>query len=111
MAKIKEVLQRSGYPATRLVWKVKNGQEKPQTYYTFQRVTSLPAVSADDEVKEETETYLVRVVTKSDFEALVDKTVKLLRAAGYGVTSVDQEAYEEATGYWIVPITTQKIKE
>lgn len=36
MAKIKEVLEQSGYPAARLVWKVKKGQEKPGTYYTFQ---------------------------------------------------------------------------
>lgn len=111
MASIKEVLQQSGYPAARLVWKVKKGQEKPATYYTFQRITRQPALVADDEVKEETETFLVRIITKHDFEALVDTTVKNLRAAGYGVTSVDQENYEEATGYWIVPITTQKVKE
>lgn len=111
MAKIKEVLEQSGYKAARLVWNVKKGQEKPGTYYTFQRITRQPAVIADDETKEETETYLVRIITKSDFEALVDTTVKNLRAAGYGVTSVDQEVYEEATGYWIVPITTQIVKE
>lgn len=111
MAKIKEVLEQSGYPAARLVWKVKKGQEKPGTYYTFQRITRQPAVIADDETKEETETYYVRIITKSDFEDLVDTTVANLRAAGYGVTSVDQESYEEATGYWIVPMTIQKIKE
>mgnify|MGYP000817740268 CR=1 FL=1 len=71
MAKIKEVLEQSGYPAARLVWKVKKGQEKPGTYYTFQRITRQPALVADDEVKEETETYLVRIITKCDFEALV----------------------------------------
>lgn len=111
MAKIKEILEQSGHPAARLVWKVKKGQEKPATYYTFQRITRQPALVADDEVKEEAETYLVRIITKCDFEALVDTTVKNLRAAGYCVTSVDQESYEEATGYWIVPITTQIIKE
>ena len=112
MADIKEVLENvNDFPAARLVWKVRKGQEKPKTYYTFQRITRIPATSADDEVKEETETYLVRIVTKCDFEALVDKTVKALREAGYGVTSVDQEVYEEATGYWIVPITTQIVKE
>ena len=111
MAKIKEILEKSGHPATRLVWEVGKGQKKPGTYYTFQRVTRIPATSADDEVKEEIETYLVRIVTKCDFEALVEKTVKNLREAGYGVTSVDQEVYEEETGYWIVPITTQIVKE
>ena len=111
MTKIKNILEQSGYPAARLVWKVKNGQEKPETYYTFQRVVRVPAVNADDETKEETETYLVRIISKSDFEALVDITVGNLRAAGYCVQSVDQESYEEATGYWIVPITVQKLKE
>lgn len=111
MAKIKSILEKSGYPAVRLVWKVKKGQEKPGTYYTFQRITRQPILAADDETKEEIETYLVRIVTKSDFETLVDTTVKNLRAAGYSVTSVDQESYEEATGYWIVPITTQMVKE
>lgn len=110
MANIKTVLEQSGHPVARLVWKVKKGQEKPGTYYTFQRITRLPALEADDEVKEETETYLVRIITKCDFEKLVDDTVKNLRAAGY-TASVDAESYEEATGYWIVPITTQKIKE
>ena len=109
--KIKEVLERSGHKAARLVWKVKKGQEKPETYYTFQRVTRIPATSADDEVKAEAETYLVRIITKRDFEALVETTVKNLREAGYGVTSVDQEAYEENTGYWIVPMTIQTVKE
>ena len=111
MASIKEVLEQSGYKAARLVWKVRSGQTKPETYYTFQRITRQPALVADDQVQKETETYLVRIVTKCDFEELVDTTVKNLRAAGYGVTSVDQESYEEATGYWVVPITTQIIKE
>ena len=109
--KIKKVLERSGYPAARLFWEVKKGQAKPETYYTFQRVTRIPATSADDEIKAETETYLVRIITKRDFEALVETTVKNLREAGCGVTSVDQEDYEESTGYWIVPITIQTVKE
>lgn len=111
MAEIREILEQSGYPAARLVWRVKKGEPKPETYYTFQQITRTPAVMADDEVKEEVETYLVRVITKHDFEIVVDTTVKNLRAAGYGVTSVDQESYEDATGYYIVPITTQKVKE
>ena len=56
MASIKEVLQQSGYPAARLVWKVRKGQEKPGTYYTFQRITRQPALVAEDEVKEAAET-------------------------------------------------------
>lgn len=111
MAKIKEILEQSGHPAARLVWKVKQGRQKPSTYFTFQRTNWIPTLNADDETKEETETYLVRLITKSDFEDLVKETVDNLRAAGFGVTSVDQELYEEATGYYIVPITVQIIKE
>lgn len=111
MAKIKEVLEKSGVSAARLVWKVKKGEQKPDTYYTFQRVTRVPLINADDSTKEEVDTYLIRVITKADFETLVETTVMNLRAAGYGVLSVDQEVYEEATGYWIVPITVQILKE
>lgn len=113
MVKIKAVLEagKSKIPAVRLVWKVKRGEDKPTTYYTFQRVTRVPLVNADDETKEEKETYLVRIITKKDFEDLIDETVENLRAAGYSVVSVDQEIYEEDTGYWIVPITIQTLKE
>lgn len=110
MAKIKEVIEQTGYTAVRLVWKVRKGQEKPPTYFTFQRVARIPLVNADNEPKEETETYLVRLITKTDFEALADKTVGYLRAAGYSA-SLGAEDYETETGYWIVPITAQIIKE
>ena len=107
MANLKDILEKSGFPATRVVWKVKKGQEKPITYYTFQRITKTPAVSADDSVKEEVEVYLIRIITKNDFEALLHETVANLRKAGIGVTSVDQEMFEESTGYWIVPLIIQ----
>lgn len=34
MANIKQVLQKSGVPAVRLVWRVRKGEEKPKTYQT-----------------------------------------------------------------------------
>lgn len=105
---IKKVLEKSGIPAVRLVWKLK---QKPNTFYTFQRINRQPVVEADDEVKEETELWRVRLITKTDFENLLDETVKNLREAGYVVSSIDQELYEEATGYWIVPITIKILKE
>ena len=111
MANIKQVLQKSGVPAVRLVWKVRRGEEKPKTYQTFQRVTRTPTVCADDQPKAETETWYVRIITKEDYEDLVDITVKNLREAGFYVPSVDQETYEPDTGYWIVPITAKIIKE
>ena len=111
MTKLKADLEKNGYPAVRLVWKSKQAQQKPATYYTFQRVSRQAAVEADDEVNEEVETWYVRLITKADFENLLDTTVKNLREAGYIVSSVDQEQYEEATGYWIVPITVKKVKE
>lgn len=111
MANIKQVLQKSGVPAVRLVWKVRKGEEKPKTYQTFQRITQTPTVSADDQPKVEAETWYVRIITKEDYEDLVDTTVKNLREAGFYVPSIDQETYEPETGYWIVPITAQIIKE
>lgn len=111
MAKIKEVLESNNVPAVRLLWKTRKGETKPSTYYTFQRVARVPEIHADDLVKKESETYLVRIVTKKDFEDLLDRTIESLRTAGFTVSSVDPETYETDTGYWIVPVTVKIKKE
>ena len=90
MANIKAVLEQSGYPAARLVWKVKKGQEKPGTYYTFQRVTGLPAISADDEVKEETETYLAKTYLESEkltWELFENEKISVISYSAYDICS------------------------
>ena len=39
------------------------------------------------------------------------KTKEVLKAAGFYINSVDMESYETETGYWIVPITIEYLKE
>ena len=46
-----------------------------------------------------------------DYEAQLKKTLEVLRAADIYINSVDMESYETETGYWLVPITIEILKE
>lgn len=108
MGSLKEVLESAGLPAQRGVYTEK---KKPAAYYTFLRLLKSGAVSADDEEKTGKELYRVTLFHKGDFEAQLEKTLKVLKAAGYYINSVDNESYETETGYWLVPITIEELKE
>lgn len=108
MSCLKEVLESAGLPAQRGVY---TGKKKPAAYYTFLRLLKNAAVSADDEEKTGKELYRVTLFQKGDFEAQLEKTLKTLKAAGYYINSVDNESYETETGYWLVPITIEQLKE
>ena len=108
MSSIKESLESAGLPAQRGVY---TGRHKPKAYYTFLRLNGGAAVSADDAESESKEMYRVTLFHKGDFEAQLEKTLKVLKAAGYYINSVDNESYETETGYWLVPITIEELKE
>lgn len=108
MGSLKEVLESAGLPAQRGVF---TGKKKPQAYYTFLRLLKNAAVSADDEEKAGKELYRVTLFHKGDFEAQLEKTLETLKAAGYYINGVDNENYETETGYWLVPITIEILKE
>jgi len=55
--------------------------------------------------------YRVTLFHKGDFEAQLDKTKEILKAAGVYINSIDAESYEVETGYWLVPITIEILKE
>ena len=61
--------------------------------------------------KERREMYRVTLFHKGDFEAQLDKTKEVLKAAGVYINSIDAESYETETGYWLVPITVEILKE
>ena len=92
---IQEILESAGLPAQRGVY---TGRDKPDAYYTFLRLLGTPAVNADDEEKERREMYRVTLFHKGDFEAQLDKTKEVLKAAGVYINSIDAESYETETG-------------
>ena len=94
---IQEILESAGLPAQRGVY---TGRDKPDAYYTFLRLLGTPAVM-----------YRVTLFHKGDFEAQLDKTKEVLKAAGVYINSIDAESYETETGYWLVPITVEILKE
>lgn len=108
MSSIKEILESAGLPAQRGVY---TGKTKPKAYYTFLRLLGTPAINADDTESESKEMYRVTLFYKGDFEAQFNKTLEVLRAAGIYINSVDAESYETETGYWLVPITIEILKE
>lgn len=108
MAGIKETLEAIA-PAERYIF---TGKEKPRKYFTFQTILSQTALSADDEEKLGQSTYRVTFFSKDDYEADLAKTITALKAAGYYIQSSNEgENYETETGYWVVPITIQLLKE
>ncbi len=108
MSSIKEILESAGLPAQRGVY---TGKTKPKAYYTFMRLLGTPAINADDTESESREMYRVTLFHKGDFEAQLNKTLEVLRVAGIYINSVDAESYETETGYWLVPITIEILKE
>lgn len=108
MDSLKEVLESAGLPAERGVY---TGKKKPAAYYTFLRLLKGAAVNADDKESGGRELYRVTLFHKGDFEAQLEKTLEVLTAAGAYINSVDTESYETETGYWLVPITIEILKE
>ena len=108
MANLKNVLESTGLKAQRGVW---TGKNKPAAYYTFQRLYKNAAVRADDTEQAGRELYRVTLITKSDFEAQLATVRQALEDAGYYINGVDAETYETETGYWLVPITIEELKE
>lgn len=108
MSSLKEILESAGLPAQRGVY---TGRCKPKAYYTFLRLLGDAVVNADDTESESREMYRVTLFYKGDFEAQLKKTLEVLRAAGIYINSVDAESYETETGYWLVPITIEILKE
>lgn len=108
MDSLKEVLESAGLPAERGVY---TGKKKPTAYYTFLRLLKGAAVNADDKESSGRELYRVTLFHKGDFEAQLEKTLEVLTAAGAYINSVDTESYETETGYWLVPITIEILKE
>ena len=108
MSSIKEILESAGLPAQRGVY---TGRCKPKAYYTFLRLLGDAVVNADDTESESREMYRVTLFYKGDFEAQLNKTLEVLREADVYINSVDTENYETETGYWLVPITIEILKE
>ena len=108
MDSLKKVLESTGLPAQRGVY---TGRKKQAAYFTFLRLLKGAAVNADDEESSGRELYRVTLICKGDFEEYLAKALEVMKTAGYYINSVDAESYETETGYWLVPITIEILKE
>lgn len=108
MDSLKKILESTGIPAERGVY---TGEEKPETYYTFLRITRNTPIAADDKAAEVRELWRVTLFHKGDFEEQLNKATEALEAAGAYVQPLGAESYEKDTGYWMVPIDIEILKE
>lgn len=99
---ITSTLDSLGVPAQRTVLTT---NKKPETYILSQMVTSLPSGYANDEYETIEHTLRVHIYSKKDYTQLLAETLTALTAAGFTVSSIDGEIYEEETGYFHRPIT------
>lgn len=108
MCSIKEVIESAGLPAERGVY---TGTKKPSAYCTFLRMNKGAAIRADDKTSGDRELYRVTLFCKGNFEKSLEMLTEKMEAAGFYVNGVDPENYETETGYWLVPITIEILKE
>lgn len=102
---LKEILA-AILPTERLLY---TGNNKPRTYCTFQLITQQAAASADDEEILTAGTYRITLFSKGDYESVLNKIITALKDNGYYINSIDGEDYETDTGYYMLPITVQKL--
>ncbi len=108
MCSIKEVIESAGLPAERGVY---TGKDKPAAYCTFLRLNKGAAISADDKESSGRELYRVTLFCKGNFEKRLELLAEKLTAAGFYNNGIDTEHYETETGYWLVPMTIEILKE
>lgn len=104
---LKDTLE-SVVPAERNIYTAKS---KPRQYCTFMRVLEQAAVSADDEEKATQLIWRITLFSKGDYEATLTELKIALKEAGYYVSSIDAEQYDEETGYTYIPITVEQLIE
>lgn len=108
MRSIKEVIESVGLPAERGVY---TGKKKPAAYCTFLCLNRGAAVRADDRTSCGRELYRVTLFCKGNFKERLELLTEKMEAAGFYINSVDTEQYETETGYWLIPVTIEILKE
>lgn len=97
----------------RIAYNPKDERSKisPEAYLAFQTIISQPSGYADDDSTVTLHTFRVDLYSKKDFTKLLSDTLTVLRQAGFTISSVDTEIYENDTGYYHVPITIKIMEE
>jgi len=105
---IKETLEKVVPPANvaRIYYKGKS-----DTFITFQLVLGARSIFYDDVCEGKEYIYRADIYSKTDYTALIEKTVAELEALECYEITIDPEDFENATGYYHVPITFKIMEE
>lgn len=87
-----------------------NANKQPKFIY-WQYITSLPADYADDDSTTLRHTLRVHIFSKTNYATLLEQTITELKKAGFVISSIDSEIYEEETNYFHRPITIYYMEE
>ena len=96
---LKSTLLSLGVPVERLRYR-----GKAEAFITFQLITGQETAFADDDATAYEHHYGADIYAKGDYIALLRRTENALKAAGFFGITVNAEIYEEATGFYHVPI-------
>lgn len=77
---------------------------KAGTFFTYQLVLSQDRDAAEDEMQGTEYIYRVDLYSKRDYIALLRRTKRALKAAGFYGIVIDPETYETDTGFYHIPI-------
>ena len=97
---VKQTLETLGPPVSRLYYK---GTE--DTYITFQLALGARSIFADDECLGKEYIYRADIFSKTDYISLRENMIIALEELGCYEITIDPEYYENATGFYHVPIT------
>lgn len=108
ISNIKEIIESAGLPAERGVFTRK---KKPEAYCTFLRLNKGAAICADDQAIQEQELYRITLFHKGNFETALNNLIKKFRENEAYINDIGAESFESETGYWLVPIDVEILKE
>ena len=100
---LKAELEKLGVPVERLKY-----GGKAACFIVYQLVVGRDTFFSDDEEGAQEFTYQVHVYSKTDYIDILQRLKTALKAAGFYAITIDAETYEQDTGYYHVPVETQK---
>lgn len=103
---VKTALDSLGVPVARMIY---NG--KADTFITYQLVLSGEMAFSDDDNEAEEFLFRIDIYSRRDYIALLRRTKRALKAAGFYGVAVQAELYEDDTQLFHIPLNVYYCEE
>lgn len=102
----------SGFaPTQRLYFSVAEGENFPETFITYQIISSRPCLYSDDEAGFYFSTVEVNLFAEENHTLKLKELIRKIKKAKFTVDSIGAESYENAIGYWQMPVKITYISD